>query len=252
MAGAMGALADHSATYATEVAGAKTAISDGVHRNLAPYAATFLLPPAVGEPVREQFAATLAGHLGRVMPAAAQRIRAAEPPDDIDWGIFGDFGAWVGETLGRWGDFARGYTQPSRAPDQNARPGGRRTPVPPEETPENRRALELENQTADVLAKAGYDVEQNPPQRENGKRPDYLVEGKYFDNVAPTTDNARNIASRIAEKVADGQVSRVTINISDTDVALGTLQQQLRDYPIAGLEEVLLVNEHGALGRFYP
>jgi hypothetical protein len=40
--------------------------------------------------------------------------------------------------------------------------------------------LRRENEWADVLAENGYDVEQNPPPKPNGKKPDYRIEGEYF------------------------------------------------------------------------
>ncbi len=42
-----------------------------------------------------------------------------------------------------------------------------------------------ENESADTFAQHGYDVEQNPPPKPNGKEPDYKIEGEYFDNYAP-------------------------------------------------------------------
>ncbi|MCT2585626.1 CdiA C-terminal domain-containing protein [Actinophytocola gossypii] len=248
MADAMRGMADYAAMFVAEDRNAKVTIADGVHRTLPLYASTYQLPPAIGEQVRTQIATQLAGQLSTVLPAAAQRIRAAAPPED-EWG---EFGEELGENLGRWGDFARGLTQPSGAPDENAEPGGTPTTIPPKEMPENKRALELENRTAEILAKDGYDVEQNPPTTSTGKNPDYRVEGKYFDNIAPTTDNVRNIASRIEGKVVAGQADRITLNMTDSNADHGALYQQLRDYPIDGLHEVLMIDEHGDVRRLYP
>jgi hypothetical protein len=61
--------------------------------------------------------------------------------------------------------------------------------------PENRQALERENDSARVLARQGYDVEQNP-EVPGDKNPDYRIEGEIFDNVAQTTPRARNVHRR--------------------------------------------------------
>lgn len=205
---------------------------------------------AVHETVRRP-SGVLPGGLSTASAVAARGVRAGGPPD-IDWGAFGEFGSWVGEILGRWGDFARGYTQPSRSPDPNARPSGHPTKIPSNQREDIKRALELENVTAEVLAKGGYDIEHNPPPKPNGKEPDYLIEGEYFDNIAPSSDNPRGIASKIEAKIVAEQADRFTINITDSNVDLAALQNQLRDYPVDGLKEVLLINKNGAIGRFYP
>ena len=41
------------------------------------------------------------------------------------------------------------------------------------------------------------------------KKPDYCIEGQIFDNVAPATNNPRNVADRILRKVEAGQTERL-------------------------------------------
>ena len=104
------------------------------------------------------------------------------------------------------------HTQPSRDPDPNAQPDGRPTRIRDSEAPENKRALQRENESATTLARQGYDIEQNPTVP-GDKNPDHHIEGQIFDNYAPSSDSARNIADNIERKVVNGQTDRVVLNL---------------------------------------
>jgi hypothetical protein len=143
---------------------------------------------------------------------------------------------------GNAGVNAPSLTAPSRKPDPDAMPGGTKTRIPPNDTPKNIRAYGRENESAEVLAKNGYEVEQNPAVPGTGRKPDYRVEGKIFDNYAPTSDSPRNIWTEVARKVARGQANRIILNLNDSNVALATLTRQFADWPIAGLEQVLVIH----------
>jgi hypothetical protein len=99
------------------------------------------------------------------------------------------------------------------------------------------------------LARHGYDVEQNPA-LPGSKRPDYLIEGRVFDHVAPETDRARNIWSRVEEKVVKGQASRVVVCLDGARIRVDELREQFR-WPIPGLEEVLVIRR-GEVRRLFP
>ncbi len=104
---------------------------------------------------------------------------------------------------------------PSHDPDVNAEPNGRPTVVNYNDPDErNIKALEKENEAAKVLAKYGYEIEQNPKVPGN-KNPDYLIEGEIFDCYTPQDLNsARNIASTIQGKIDEGQTNRIILNLS--------------------------------------
>ncbi|ACY13774.1 eCIS core domain-containing protein [Haliangium ochraceum] len=133
-------------------------------------------------------------------------------------------------------------TTPSLKPDLGALPSGKKTQIPPDEAPENIRALGRENESAEVLAKNGYDVEQNPTIAGTEKNPDYKIGGEIFDNYAPTSDNPRNIWSNVKLKVDSGQTKRIILNLNDSKVDLAVLKKQFADWPIAGLEQVLVIH----------
>ncbi|MFK0288714.1 hypothetical protein ACIQVL_50835 [Streptomyces sp. NPDC090499] len=142
-----------------------------------------------------------------------------------------------------------GYTHPSHDADPNAQPGG--TPTKIEGSAEKQRGLKRENESADILAKAGYDVEQNPTVP-GPKEPDYRIEGRIFDNYAPKTGNPKSIATEIRGKVSEGQADRIVLNLSDSPVDTGALSERLQRWPIRGLKEVMVIDRDGNIVHLYP
>ena len=61
---------------------------------------------------------------------------------------------------------------------------GHVTKVTPQMTKENIRSLNRENESAQILSKSGFHVEQNPAVLGN-KDPDYRINGEIFDKYAP-------------------------------------------------------------------
>ncbi len=143
------------------------------------------------------------------------------------------------------------HTPPSREPDPDATPDGHPTRIRDNEAPENKRALQRENESATTLAQAGYRVEQNPSVP-GDKNPDYRIEGRIFDNVAPNTDRPRNVADRILRKVEEGQTERVVVNLADSNVSVDALRAQLRDWPIERLKEAIVIDKNGNVLHIYP
>lgn len=139
-------------------------------------------------------------------------------------------------------------TTPSGPP--NSKPTGRRTLIRSQDDAATQRSLQRENESADLLAKNGYRVEQNPI-TSDGKNPDYLIEGYRFDNKAPTTTRPRNAASEIEKAVRLGQADRIVLNLEDSPITLQAMADQLNQYPIAGLKEVIVVKD-GVVLPFWP
>jgi hypothetical protein len=122
-------------------------------------------------------------------------------------------------------------------------------PDPNDRRPEYIRSIRRENESARVLADNGYHVEQNPPRRPNGKEPDYRINGQYYDCYAPSTSNARNIASRIKDdKVLAEQADRIVLNLEDSNVGLEVMKRQFVEWPIPNLKEVLIIK----VGKVIP
>ncbi|MFJ5990002.1 hypothetical protein [Lentzea sp. NPDC092896] len=78
--------------------------------------------------------------------------------------------------------------------------------------------------------------------------PDYRIEGQIFDNVAPTTNNPRNVADRILRKVEAGQTERVVVKLADSGVS----PDALRDWPIERLKEAIVIDKNGNVLHIYP
>lgn len=146
-------------------------------------------------------------------------------------------------------------TGPSRKPNPNAQAGGHPAQIPKGQKKQDViRSLQLENQAADALAKAGYKVEQRPgygkPNKPGEPDPDFKVEGRIFDCYSPgATKAVRGIWSEVDNKVKKGQTQRVVLNLTDWTGDLAKLQAQFKDWPIKGLHEVLIVNNGGAVTR---
>jgi hypothetical protein len=107
--------------------------------------------------------------------------------------------------------------------------------------------LRRENEAADVLSRHGYDVEQNPGRRWNGKKPDYMIEGKYFDSYAPSTKDIDNVRDEISGKVRDPksgllQADRIVLDMQDSPLTPADVTAALGRKPIKGLREVIVID----------
>ncbi|WP_067497491.1 hypothetical protein [Actinoplanes sp. TFC3] len=141
-----------------------------------------------------------------------------------------------------------GRTSPSGKPDPGRKPSGRRTDAHP--TKKRDRAKRRENESADVLSQNGFDVEQNPPPKPNGKEPDYKIEGQYFDCYSPETGNLDNIRVKLSEKVSEDQANRLILNMDDTPAAIDDVAAMLRRKPIGDLKELLVVKDGKVVSLF--
>jgi filamentous hemagglutinin len=102
----------------------------------------------------------------------------------------------------------------------------------------------VKNQGAQVLAESGYNVRQNP-YTQGPKNPDYLIDGEIFDAYSPSTSSVRNIADNMATKISSGQANNLVVNLTDSSVSVDALQAQLRQYPVPGLNKVLVIDQKG-------
>jgi hypothetical protein len=132
--------------------------------------------------------------------------------------------------------------EPTKVSPSGGGRSGKRTKINPDDDAATKRSLQRENEAADKLADNGYTVEQNPPARPNGKEPDYRIEGEDFDCYSPgPTKSPRGIWSEVEDKVGKGQTERIVINLDDWGGDIDALRKQFADWPIDGLQEVLVV-----------
>jgi len=141
------------------------------------------------------------------------------------------------------------HTKPINPPNPGGVPRG--TPTPAHPTRKLDRPLRRENESAQTLSKEGYDVEQNPPPKPNGKKPDYNIQGEHFDSYAPQTKNLDNIRDEISGKVKEGQADRIVLNLDDCPRTAAEIADVLKRKPIAGLKEVLVV-QGGKVTPLFP
>ncbi|MFB7911218.1 putative T7SS-secreted protein [Kitasatospora sp. NPDC056076] len=198
---------------------------------------------AIGVPVNVASAGVIATGLSIAGVGASQIAQDAFGPDRVHMeGNGGGSGGSSSPSV---------ETRPSGSPDPNATPGGRVTPIEKSADATTVRSITRENESADILAKNGYKVEQNP-KVPGDKNPDYRVEGEIMDCYAPTTDKPRAISHKIQEKVDSGQADRIILNMSDTPVDMAAMRKQLNDWPVNGLKEVKVIDKSGNIIHLYP
>lgn len=98
------------------------------------------------------------------------------------------------------------------------------------------------------MGQNGFHVIQNPVVA-GSKRPDYLINGEIYDHYAPSTDRARNIWSEVKGKVEKDQAANIVIGLQDSDVDEDVLRQQFKNWPIDGLDDVIIIRSDGTIGR---
>ena len=142
-------------------------------------------------------------------------------------------------------------TNPTRpSGPEGGTPGGFPAIIRATDDAQTSRGLIRENESAIILARAGYNVEQKPTV--SGKEnPDYKIEGRIFDCYAPSTAKVYNIVDTIASKVGKGQTDRIVLNLDDSKVSLEALRQQLTSNPIPNLLEIIIIKGETIL-EFFP
>ncbi|WP_310025741.1 CdiA C-terminal domain-containing protein [Chryseobacterium vietnamense] len=141
-------------------------------------------------------------------------------------------------------------TKPSKPKNAFAKPTGIITRMPKISDDATRISLELENEAAEILAKNGFDVEQNPKVSETLKNPDYKIEGKIFDCYSPYKNtNVRNIWSSIEKKIKEEQAKRIILNLKIWEGDINKLQNQFSNWTIEGLEEIIYITKDGKINH---
>lgn len=132
-----------------------------------------------------------------------------------------------------------------------SKPKGKRTPINPQSSREIQRSIKRENDSADILANKGYDVEQNPGKLPNGKNPDYKIEGKIFDCYSPSSSKVEQVRTGTKNKLRKEQADRIILDLEDTTVTAKEVQSILSRKPIKGLKEVIAI-KNGQIIQLFP
>jgi hypothetical protein len=157
------------------------------------------------------------------------------------------------DTASGSGPSSHDVTKPSLPPDPARRPRGE--PADVKSVGGDAIDVERENKAAKVLAEAGYDIEQGPRERPNGKKPDYMIDGEWWDCYAPRGTSTRTIHTQIRRKVgksdADRQADRIILNLDGCGATIGEIRARLERSPIRGLKEIKIV-KGGRVTQFFP
>ncbi|WP_306843632.1 fibronectin type III domain-containing protein [Chryseobacterium lathyri] len=142
-------------------------------------------------------------------------------------------------------------TIPSKLPDPNALPKGTRTVISDNLDDATRVSLIRENEAADILAKNGYDIEQNPNIPNTTKNPDYKIEGKVFDCYSPynSDKSVRNIWTEVKGKIDSKQTERVIINLKNWEGKIDDLQKQFDNYKVDDLKELMIIDKNNNINH---
>jgi hypothetical protein len=145
----------------------------------------------------------------------------------------------------------RDKTTPSKNKNPSAKPSGILTKIPKFSDDATRISLELENEAAEILAKNGFDIEQNPNISGTLKNPDYKIEDKIFDCFSPNKPNksVRNIWSEVEKKIKEEQTKRIILNLKIWEGDIVKLEKQFLDWKIEGLEEVMYITKEGKINH---
>lgn len=122
---------------------------------------------------------------------------------------------------------------------------------------DNKRSLQRENESADILVENGYNVEQNSLTRADdnirkGKQPDYRINGKIFDNYAPNHNaDVEQIRNEISRKVKRGQTYRVVLNLEDSEVPIENVEIMFKiRKPVLNLQQLIIIKNGQILELF--
>ncbi|MBF7089946.1 hypothetical protein IUY40_00075 [Flavobacterium sp. ALJ2] len=141
-------------------------------------------------------------------------------------------------------------TLPSKTPNLKAFPKGKKTKISDLDDIETRTSLTRENEGADILAKRGYDIEQNPTITNTTRNPDYKIEGEIFDCYSPYNPNksVSGIWDEISQKVIiKKQTERIFLHLKNWEGKIDDLQKQFDNYPVEGLKEVMILDKNNEI-----
>ncbi|GGS23024.1 hypothetical protein [Actinokineospora fastidiosa] len=142
------------------------------------------------------------------------------------------------------------HTRPSGQPDPNAKPGGTPTDTSTG-SPKQREGHRIENDTATILARAGYRISQNTGEKgANGTSdPDYNIEGRLWDCYAPSSDNRNSLRSELRDKVKK-QSGSIVINMERSPMTVEEMKAILPH--VRGLQEVKIIDKNGTIIDAFP
>jgi hypothetical protein len=200
---------------------------------------TGVLAP-VSVPAAAGIAAAAGGHLANWEKGAVMAMQGEDAPP---------------ASSGSPGNRAAGETKPGALskgePKPGAKAGGTPEPVDPRANKTKQADVARQNESADTLAREGYDISHSNDRLPNGKQPDYKINGQYADHYNPRSNNVDQVRKKISQKVGDGQADRLVVRLDDTTLTTREVTSALQRKPVEGLKEVILI-EDGRVTSYVP
>lgn len=143
---------------------------------------------------------------------------------------------------------------PEYRPEPSLEPNGTKTEINPRADETEQQSIERENESAKILASAGYDITQNPIPKtaaEGTKKPDYRISTVLFDCYAPMSEKGETIMSKISEKVKSRQANGIVLDLRYLQERVSNLRNLIRERleysKIPGLSQVIAIlnNQQG-------
>ena len=81
--------------------------------------------------------------------------------------------------------------------------------------------------------------------------PDFLINGRAFDVYSPQGNSkVRNVMDTVVKNKTETQASRIILNLDDFTGSIPKLKNQLDEWPIETLEELLIIRD-GKITRWF-
>jgi hypothetical protein len=115
--------------------------------------------------------------------------------------------------------------------------------APPGANQDMIRAIARQNESAELLAQRGLNVEYLPNTGKPGPNPDLSINGNTADVYSPYSKNPNTIRDNIAYKV-ENQASNIVLNLSDSPLSSNKIMRFLQENPVEGLQQLYTI-KHG-------
>jgi filamentous hemagglutinin len=194
---------------------------------------------AVDRKIEKDFniASTIAG-------LAGSTVRAVKAVDDIvSAAVAANTAGKTASTVTKGGtladdtQFLIGETQ--LKPKQGSLTGAPEAP-PRNASVDQVRAVQRQNEAAEILADHGLSVERLPNTGRSGANPDLKINGQLADVASPTSSSVSSIRLTVVDKV-ERQAPNVVLNLSDSPLAASDIAQYIQRNPVSGLDSLILI-----------
>ncbi|WCE32088.1 hypothetical protein [Vibrio sp. SCSIO 43137] len=112
---------------------------------------------------------------------------------------------------------------------------------PANANPDMIRAIDRQNESAELLANHGLEIEHLPNTGKKGGNPDISIGGRPADVYSPKSKNPNTIWDNMTYKVGH-QAPDIVLNISDSPLSSSDILKFLNEKPVDGLKELYIID----------